>query len=454
MPAVFQAEDGMWYRVTSIGDNAFDECMGLASVDIPDSVTSIGKYAFYMCRDLNAITLSDRLTSIGVKAFYDCSELTSIVIPTSVTRIDWCAFASCLGLTTIYYNGSMTGWTAIEKDSAWDQHTGDYTIIYGAVDIPQDQWTVSGHCAQIVGKEGHLNSAMVAAGGVESGALLHQGAIYVGELDLSKFSKVIIFNGTDNSSVTQNHYNYNANNRFILSKVDNKTNSPAEADIIASATYTLHGWAVEPFVIDLTDIDYNGPVYVTWDTLPGTFMLVSEIVFVYDEEISKPEPEIPEEPEIPVGESYNVPQDQWTVSGHCAQIVGKEGHPNSGMVAVGGVESAALLHQGAIYVGELDLSKFSKVIIYNGTDASPDTQYHYNYNANNRFILSKVDTEWTMSPAEKDIIASATYSLHGWAVEPFVIDLTDIDYNGPVYVTWDTLPGTFMLVSEIVFVYE
>jgi hypothetical protein len=166
--------------------------------------------------------------------------------------------------------------------------------------------------------------------------------------------------------------------------------------------------------------------------------------------------EIPEEPEIPVGESYNVPQDQWVVSGFNPYVVSRiDADDYEGAVLdAAGVESAALLHQGAIYVGELDLSKFSKVIIYNGTDAGPITQNHYNDNANNRFILSKVDTEWTMSPAEKDIIASATYSLHGWAVEPFVIDLTDIDYNGPVYVTWDTLPGTFMLVSEIVFVYE
>jgi hypothetical protein len=170
------------------------------------------------------------------------------------------------------------------KDAyGWSNFADKIQAITSSYEISQDQWTVSGHCAQIVGKEGHSISAMVAAGGVESGALLHQGAIYVGELDLSKFSKVIIFNGTDNSSITQDRYNYNANNRFILSKVDNNmTNSPAEADIIASATYTLHGWAVEPFVIDLTDIDYNGPVYVTWDTLPGTFMLVSEIVFVYE----------------------------------------------------------------------------------------------------------------------------------------------------------------------------
>jgi hypothetical protein len=281
--------------------------MGLASVDIPDSVTSIGKYAFYMCRDLNAITFSDRLTSIGVKAFYDCSELTSIVIPNSVTRIgdgafSFCknltsitipnsvtsigggAFYECSSLTAIHYNGTASGWAAIEKDITWDSYTGDYTIhVMEVYDVPMDQWTVSGHAAGLTSKDKEGLGRMVAAGGVERGALLYQGAIYVGELDLSKFSKVIIYNGTDAGPITQNHYNYNANNRFILSKVDTEwTMSPAEKDIIASATYSLHGWAVEPFVIDLTDIDYNGPVYVTWDTLPGTFMLVSEIVFVYE----------------------------------------------------------------------------------------------------------------------------------------------------------------------------
>ena len=34
------------YRVTSIGDCAFEWCDGLTSVVIPDSVTSIGDYAF------------------------------------------------------------------------------------------------------------------------------------------------------------------------------------------------------------------------------------------------------------------------------------------------------------------------------------------------------------------------------------------------------------------------
>ena len=45
-------------------------------------------------------------------------------------------------------------------------------------------------------------------------------------------------------------------------------------------TYTLHGWTPEAVEIDLSGIDYNGPVFITYDTLPGTFMLVGAIEFI------------------------------------------------------------------------------------------------------------------------------------------------------------------------------
>ena len=37
------------YSVTSIGSNAFKQCRGLTSVNIPNSVTSIGYNAFSYC---------------------------------------------------------------------------------------------------------------------------------------------------------------------------------------------------------------------------------------------------------------------------------------------------------------------------------------------------------------------------------------------------------------------
>ncbi|MBO7296372.1 MAG: hypothetical protein J6V39_03845, partial [Clostridia bacterium] len=128
-------------------------------------------------------------------------------------------------------------------------------------------------------KEGH--GPMVAAGGIDNGALLHQGYVGVGEIDLSLYSKVVISYGIDNSQVTIDKYNANANNRVILTSADQAmTMSPTDDVIIASNTYTLQGWKLVTVEIDLTEVDYAGPVFLTWDTLGGTFMLIGAIEFV------------------------------------------------------------------------------------------------------------------------------------------------------------------------------
>ena len=170
---------------------------------------------------------------------------------------------------------------------------------YDNYNVPQDLWTVTGHCTGIVGKEGHANSGMVAAGGVESGALIHQGAVSLGEIDLSKYDKAVIMWGCDNSPVTVGHYENSANNRIMLVSADVNGTAPAEETIIAGGTYELGGWAVQAFEIDLTEVDYNGPVYLCIDTLPGTFALFASVEFIGGEiDYSAEEPEVPEGPKV------------------------------------------------------------------------------------------------------------------------------------------------------------
>ena len=139
------------------------------------------------------------------------------------------------------------------------------------------------------------------------------------------------------------------------------------------------------------------------------------------------------------------------ISGHVTTLVTPDVPGHGDMVAAGGVSSAALLHQGSIALGEIDLSKYSKVVIMWGSDNGDGTQDLYAKNEHNRFALVNADKNMVMSPAEDTIVAAATYELHGWAVAPIEIDLTGIDYNGPLYLIHDSLTGGFALVYSIEF---
>lgn len=76
--------------------------MGCQNTIIPESVTSIGNSAFYDCIGLTSVNISEGVTSIGAYAFTGCSSLTSIAIPESVTSIGNEAFAWCESLTSVY----------------------------------------------------------------------------------------------------------------------------------------------------------------------------------------------------------------------------------------------------------------------------------------------------------------------------------------------------------------
>ena len=95
------------FSVTSIGNSAFEDCNGLKSVTIPNSVTSIGDYAFKWS-GLTSVTIPNSVTSIGGGSFDNCSSLTSVIIPNSVTSIGEAAFELCNGLTSVTIPNSVT----------------------------------------------------------------------------------------------------------------------------------------------------------------------------------------------------------------------------------------------------------------------------------------------------------------------------------------------------------
>lgn len=96
------------YTVESIGNIAFQNCSGLTSIVIPNSVALIGGYAFANCSGLTSVTIPNSVSIIGYNAFDGCTGLTSVSIPNSVYLIDEYAFRDCTSLTSVAIPISVT----------------------------------------------------------------------------------------------------------------------------------------------------------------------------------------------------------------------------------------------------------------------------------------------------------------------------------------------------------
>ena len=57
------------FGLTNVPHNAFDNCTGITSVTLPESLTTIGNYAFNNCTSLPSLTLPDHVTNVSNLAF-------------------------------------------------------------------------------------------------------------------------------------------------------------------------------------------------------------------------------------------------------------------------------------------------------------------------------------------------------------------------------------------------
>ena len=100
-----------------IGNNAFQGCERLMSVEIPGGVLTIGEWAFAGCKNMDTISFSQSIQEIGKGAFSDCKKLHSVVLPDGIKEISAWVFYDCANLTSVYIPDSVEniGALALQK---------------------------------------------------------------------------------------------------------------------------------------------------------------------------------------------------------------------------------------------------------------------------------------------------------------------------------------------------
>ncbi len=198
-------------NITSIGQNAFYDCTGMAELILPSSLSSIGNNAFQNCSGLNWVKISDMnawyeidfanayanplyyanhfyvntnevvgltvtsniseikdyafvgykglhsvnfgnsVTSIGYQAFKNCSSLNSVTIGSSVNTIEDEAFRNCSSLASITIPNNVT---SIGTD-AFKDCTNLTSVTLNNSEIAAAIYTASNNLKNIFGEQVH-----------------------------------------------------------------------------------------------------------------------------------------------------------------------------------------------------------------------------------------------------------------------------------------------------------
>lgn len=118
------------YRVTAIGDQAFESCIYLNNVSLPFSIERIGEYAFRHCISLKNITIPPLVTSLGDYAFLDCDNITNVVClsVTPPSIVGNYTFTCCANATLHVLPESVGAYQAALYWQDFSQILGDATI--------------------------------------------------------------------------------------------------------------------------------------------------------------------------------------------------------------------------------------------------------------------------------------------------------------------------------------
>ncbi len=257
------------YYVTSIGNYAFDGCIGLTEVTFGSSVTSIGDKAFRNCIGLTVITIPDSVTSIGDRAFGGCKGLTSITIPSNVANIGSCAFYGCSSLVTV-------NWNATDCIRAGD--ISDKNYYYSGIFLECTKLTTVNIGNNVTGIP---SSAFYGCSGVTD-ITIPDSVTSIGHLAFGCCSNLTTVNWNAKdctfAGVSGSHIFYSCSGLTTINIGDNVTTIPSYAFYDCSGLTSI---TIPDGVTSIGESAFSGCTGLTSITIPDSVMSIGERAF-YD----------------------------------------------------------------------------------------------------------------------------------------------------------------------------
>lgn len=96
------------YQVTEIASNAFQNCMNLKQITLPNSLKAIGSNAFENCSSLTKFALPKGLEKTGYGIFKNCTSLKEINFDKETTKLPDRLFSECSSLKVITLPDNIT----------------------------------------------------------------------------------------------------------------------------------------------------------------------------------------------------------------------------------------------------------------------------------------------------------------------------------------------------------
>lgn len=88
-----------------LGNSAFADCISLENVSLSSSLMELNNFTFSGCTALKIVDVPSSVVAVGENVFYNCESLESVTLTSSVESVGGSLFSGCISLKSITLNG-------------------------------------------------------------------------------------------------------------------------------------------------------------------------------------------------------------------------------------------------------------------------------------------------------------------------------------------------------------